>query len=159
MPSRRRFLKLGAAGLPLAAGLAPLSAVAGSKPGRRTTTGGPIVKPLPSKWFIDHGSNAEMRWDAGGLGYRIPNERFFVRNHTSTPLIDAATWRLRVFGTGLEGAPDLSRAVEFSYDELRSLPSHEIDAAIECAGNGRSYFESQQGTPVSGTPWTLGAIG
>ena len=30
---------------------------------------------------------------------------------------------------------------------------------IECAGNGRSFFGSQQGTPASGTQWGLGAIG
>ena len=56
----------------------------------------PIRKPTPPEWFVDYGTNAEMRWDAvGDLGYAIPNERFFVRNHTSTPTIDAATWRLR----------------------------------------------------------------
>jgi DMSO/TMAO reductase YedYZ molybdopterin-dependent catalytic subunit len=42
---------------------------------------------------------------------------------------------------------------------LRSLPSVEIPALIECAGNGRSFFASQQGTPASGTQWGLGAIG
>jgi hypothetical protein len=42
-----------------------------------------------------------MRWDAvAGLGYTTPNERFFVRDHTGTPIIDPATWSLRVFGTG-----------------------------------------------------------
>lgn len=30
---------------------------------------------------------------------------------------------------------------------------------MECAGNGRSFFTSQQGQAVSGTAWTLGAIG
>ena len=30
---------------------------------------------------------------------------------------------------------------------------------IECAGNGRSFFGSQQGTPAAGTQWGLGAIG
>jgi DMSO/TMAO reductase YedYZ molybdopterin-dependent catalytic subunit len=120
----------------------------------------PIVKPLPPEWFVDHGSNAEMRWDAAtDHGYRTPNERFFVRNHTATPRIDAKTWRLRVFGSGLRGAPDLANAVEFDYRQLRSLPSHDVDAVIECAGNGRRFFASQQGTPAPGTPWALGAIG
>ena len=30
---------------------------------------------------------------------------------------------------------------------------------MECAGNGRSLFTTQQGQSVSGTAWTLGAIG
>lgn len=48
---------------------------------------------LPPQSFIDYGTNAEMRWDAvPGLGYFIPNERFFVRDHTSTPLIDHRSW-------------------------------------------------------------------
>ena len=31
--------------------------------------------------------------------------------------------------------------------------------AIECAGNGRSFFQVTHGKPVSGTPWKLGGIG
>ena len=70
------------------------------------------------------------------------------------PVIDPATWRLRVFGSGLEG-----NGAEFTYTQLRKLPSHTTTAFIECAGNGRSFFGSQQGRPASGTQWTLGAIG
>jgi DMSO/TMAO reductase YedYZ molybdopterin-dependent catalytic subunit len=59
-----------------------------------------------------------------------------------------------VHGRGLRGGP-----VSFSYDELTSLPSVERTVAIECAGNGRSLFESQQRMRVPGTTWGLGAIG
>lgn len=31
--------------------------------------------------------------------------------------------------------------------------------AVECAGNARSYYTSQQGDAATGTAWTLGAIG
>jgi hypothetical protein len=59
----------------------------------------PIRKALPGRWFIVHGSNAEMRWEAmRDQGYLTPNERFFVRNHTRTPDIEPATWRLQVRG-------------------------------------------------------------
>jgi len=115
---------------------------------------GPIVKPLPPEVFISHGTNAETRWEAlREVGFRVPNDWFFVRNHTSTPLLDAATWRLRVHGSGVR------RPREFSYGELRSMPSVTFDAAIECAGNGRSFFATQQGQRASGTPWRLGAVG
>ena len=78
-----------------------------------------------------------------------------MRNHTATPRIDAATWRLRVFGSGLRDPG----GVELSYDQLSRLETREITAAIECAGNGRRFFGDQQGTPAPGTQWRLGAIG
>lgn len=121
---------------------------------------GPILKPLPPEWFTVFGTNAETRWEAmRGQGYHTPVERFFVRNHTTTPVIDAATWRLRLFGSGLRRSPGPEHPVEFSYRDLRAMPAHEMSAFIECAGNGRSLFTSQQGQSVSGTAWGLGAIG
>src|SRR4051812_7980928 len=52
-----------------------------------------IVKPTPDSLFIARGTNAEMRWSAmRGQGYLTPIDRFFVRNHTSTPRIDLSTW-------------------------------------------------------------------
>jgi hypothetical protein len=60
---------------------------------------GAIAKPLPPEWFTRHESSAEMRWEAlRGQGHVVPNERFFVRNHTSTPRIDPRTYRLELFG-------------------------------------------------------------
>lgn len=145
--TRRRLLQLAAAGVPVAAGLGRATAWAQAPT---------IVKPLPPEWFIPLGTNAEMRWDtAAGLPYHTPNERFFVRNHTATPIIDPATYRLEIFGSGLR-RPE---GVSFSLRDLKRLPSRAVTASIECAGNGRSFFASQQGTPASGTQWRLGAIG
>ncbi|MFF4147699.1 sulfite oxidase [Streptomyces sp. NPDC001698] len=119
-----------------------------------------IVKPLPPEWFIRRDTNAETRWEAlRGTGHHTPNELFFVRNHTATPVLDAADWRLRLWGSGLRGAPREDSPVEFGYDDLRALPAVTRTAFVECAGNGRSYFTTQQGDTVTGTPWTLGAIG
>ncbi|GAA3022917.1 sulfite oxidase [Streptosporangium longisporum] len=113
-----------------------------------------IVKPLPPELFTEHETNAEMRWEAmGDVGFHVPNERFFVRNHTRTPIVDAETWQLRLHGSGL-AAPR-----SFGYRELLALPSVTRDAAIECAGNGRSLFASQQHRRAEGTPWGLGGIG
>jgi DMSO/TMAO reductase YedYZ molybdopterin-dependent catalytic subunit len=150
--SRRQVLKLAAAGAPLLAGLGRLGAPGAA---RAATAALPIVKPLPPEWFVNFGSNAEMRWDAAGnQGYTIANERFFVRDHTSTPLVDAKSWRLQVFGSGLRGRP-----LELTYDDLARLPRRTITSFIECAGNGRSLFAAQQGTPAAGTQWGLGAVG
>ena len=121
---------------------------------------GPIVKALPADGFDVHGLNAEMRWEVmRDQGYVVPNASFFVRNHTATPLIDAETWSLSVFGTGLRGPVAADRAVRFSYQALLDLPTRTVVASIECAGNGRRFFASQQGQAVPGTPWRLGAIG
>ena len=121
---------------------------------------GPILKPLPPELFTVFGTNAETKWEAlRGQGYHTPIDRFFVRNHTATPTIDASTWRLKLFGSGLHGSPTSDRAIELSYADLLALPAHEISAFIECAGNGRSFYTSQQGQSVSGTAWKLGAVG
>jgi DMSO/TMAO reductase YedYZ molybdopterin-dependent catalytic subunit len=125
-----------------------------------TADPGPIVKPLPSDTFIVHGTNAETRWEAlAGVGDVVPAGRFFVRNHTRTPRLDAGTWRLRLFGTGLRGAPTAANPVELSYQDLLDLPAKTVTARIECAGNGRSFYTTQQDQTVSGTPWQLGGVG
>src|SRR4051794_10602011 len=149
--SRRRLLQVAAVAAPAIAGLGSLGPL--SAPPARAD--GPILKPLPPEWFTILGTNAETRFEAlKGTGYLTPVERFFVRDHTATPLIDASTWRLRIFSIGLRGAP-----LEVTYDQLREMPSTEITCAIECAGNGRSFFGTQQGTPAPGSQWKLGAIG
>src|SRR5439155_18428338 len=138
---RRRFLQLAAFAAPQIPLWTQMAAADTS----------PIVKPLPADKFIVYGSNAETRWEAlAGVGNLVPIDRFFVRDHTSTPSIDANSWRLRLFGTGLRGAPTADNPVEFSYRDLLDLPSETITARIECAGNGRSFFTTQQGQQVSG---------
>ena len=114
----------------------------------------------PPEGFIARDTNAEMRWDtATDLDYLVPGDRFFVRNHTTTPAIDPQTWRLSIYGDGLSGSPSPREPLSFSYHELRQMPSVDLTCAIECTGNGRGFFATQQGTPTTGTPWTLGAIG
>lgn len=127
-----------------------------------------ISKPLPPGALLDLRSgvahpddatgdlafNAETRWEAmADVGYLTPSEHFFVRNHAATPRVDPGAWRLRVEGPGVE------REVEFSYDDLVGMPVSEATRALECAGNGRSFFAERQGREAPGTPWRLGAIG
>jgi len=144
----------------MSAGLGTALAVGATRTPGAVAADSPIVKPLPPELFVVYGSNAETRWEAmRGQGPYTPIDRFFVRDHTRTPLIDVDTWRLRLFGTGLHGAPTLERAVEFTYEDLLGLPAKEISAFIECTGNGRSFYPNQQGQPVTGTSWGLGAVG
>jgi DMSO/TMAO reductase YedYZ molybdopterin-dependent catalytic subunit len=156
-PSRRDLLRAAAVGS-AAAGLAAL-------PGARWALAadappGPIVKPLPPELFTVFGSNAETKWEAmRGVGYHTPTDRFYVRNHTNTALLDRDTWRLRLFGTGLRGAPTREAPLELSFADLLRLPSETFSAFLECAGNGRSFFTTQQHQTVTGTAWKLGAVG
>ncbi|MFE5242484.1 MULTISPECIES: sulfite oxidase [unclassified Streptomyces] len=147
---RRDLLKLVAAAS-VAAPLVPALA----SPARAAQTLAGVVKPLPPELFTVRGTNAETNFAAlRDTGLLTPADRFFVRNHTATPVLDAAAWKLTVWGSGLTGGP-----VDFSYEDLLALPSVSRTAFVECAGNGRSFFTSQQGQTVSGTAWTLGAIG
>jgi DMSO/TMAO reductase YedYZ molybdopterin-dependent catalytic subunit len=68
--------------------------------------------------------------------------------HYDIPQVDVAHWRLDVDGrVGTQLSLDL--------DELRALPSHEVVATMECAGNGRARLAPR---PVS-QPWLLEAVG
>ena len=64
-----------------------------------------------------------------------------------------------MYGDGLATPRGEGDALSLSLDDLRRLPTTEITSVHECTGNGRSFFGSQQGTPASGTPWLLGAVG
>nr|WP_202539163.1 sulfite oxidase [Streptomyces sp. SID8379] len=146
--ARRDLMKLlAAAGL--ATGLPSALAAPAS------AAGAGIVKPLPEEWFTVRGTNAEAKFASfADTGHHTPASRFFVRNHTSTPQLDPKTWELKVWGSGLEGA-----GRTFTLADLKRLPAVTRSAFVECAGNGRSFFTTQQGQEVSGTAWTLGAIG
>ncbi|MGW3623470.1 sulfite oxidase [Streptomyces sp. NPDC000880] len=148
---RRDLLKLLAAAPVAAQFAAAAPAVAAPAPAAAG-----IVKPLPPELFTIRGTNAETNFPAlRSTALHTPVGHFFVRNHTSTPVISESDWKLTVWGSGLHGR----RPVEFSYGRLRSLPSVTRTAVVECAGNGRSFYATQQGETVTGTPWTLGAIG
>ncbi|WP_374214980.1 sulfite oxidase [Streptomyces longispororuber] len=138
-----------------AAGLATGLPVAAARGASAATAAAGIVKPLPEAWFTARGTNAETNFAAlADSGHHTPVSHFFVRNHTSSPQLDSADWALKVWGGGLEGG-----GREFSLGDLKRLPAVTRSCVVECAGNGRSYFTSQQGQSVSGTAWTLGAIG
>jgi DMSO/TMAO reductase YedYZ molybdopterin-dependent catalytic subunit len=113
-----------------------------------------VVKPTPENIFRTLNTNRESLFEAfKDQGYLTPASHFFVRNHTSTPSIDAATWALRIEGAGVDNP------ITLSYEDLLCFRSVTRTRAIECAGNGRSFFDTQQGTPAGGTAWRLGAIG
>jgi DMSO/TMAO reductase YedYZ molybdopterin-dependent catalytic subunit len=153
-PSRRGLLVATAAG----AGLLALPAEALTQ---RASAGAPyILKPLPPQWFIDYGTNAEMRWDSVNPHRHLTSpERLFVRDHTATPQVDVTSYELKIFGDGLAAPRTATESFTLSYDDLRRLPKTRMTTVHECTGNGRSFFSTQQGQPATGTQWTLGAVG
>ncbi|MGE0812455.1 MAG: sulfite oxidase [Vicinamibacterales bacterium] len=78
-----------------------------------------------------------------------PLDAFYVRCHMPMPpAADPAAWRL-----GIEdevGAP-----ATLSLADLRQLPETSLTVTLECAGNGRAFFDP----PVPGIQWRKGAVG
>ena len=118
---------------------------AGARLARSALAGGAasILKPLPASWFIDYGTNAETRWNSVDPSrYLTPQARLFVRNHTRTPEIDGAAYRLRIFGDGL----DSPTGVQLSLRDLRRrFRTVRVTSVHECTGNGRSLYSSRAG--------------
>ena len=154
-PTRRGFLTAAAA--VGGAALAPASVWRAAT----ASAGAPaILKPTPPAYFTDFGTNAEMVWSSvDPSAYLTPQSRLFVRNHSATPTIDRAGYGLRVHGDGLATPRTESEALTLSLADLQRLPHREVTTVLECTGNGRSHFSTQQGQSVSGTAWTLGAVG
>ena len=114
-----------------AAAMDPVTTLATREP--EAAVPAPIRKPLPPEHFVDHGTNAEMRWDVPHGPGDTPASRLFVRNHTETLLLDAATYTLLVHGDGLR-----SEAV-LSLDDIRALPVTRASCArCRCTRGRRS---------------------
>jgi len=78
-----------------------------------------------------------------------PVEHFYVRSHMPTPPgLDAATWTLQIEG-------EVNTPITLNLDELRKMPSATLTTVLECAGNGRAFFDP----PVAGIQWGKGAVG
>lgn len=89
----------------------------------------------------------EMPLD-GFLTSITPNERFFVRTHVYTPQVNLPQWQLRVEG-------DVQNPLSLPMDELKKLPTAELTAVLECAGNGRAFYSPA----VPGLQWRYGGVG
>lgn len=91
--------------------------------------------------------------------YLTPNDRFFVCNSGTTPIIAAEDHRLHIHGTGI------SQEQVLTVEDLRRMPQYSVSALIECAGNHRSFFQSTMGEELNKRPqvtelmWGLGGVG
>ncbi len=118
----------------------------------KPTPTGTHVKPTPPDLFIHHDVCMETRWEnLYSRGYLTPASLFFIRNHGPTPIIDPQTWRLVVEGPGVK------KPLELTYEDLLRLPSVTVTRFVECAGNGRIFFEEYQERTPKGRPWRFGS--
>jgi sulfite oxidase len=77
-----------------------------------------------------------------------PNDLFYVRSHLYTPSVSLDTWTLSVDG-------EVDRPLILRMEDLRKLPRVSMPVTLECAGNGRAFFDP----PVAGVQWERGAVG
>jgi DMSO/TMAO reductase YedYZ molybdopterin-dependent catalytic subunit len=90
----------------------------------------------------------EMPLD-GFKDWITPIDRFFIRAHTYTPKRpNPSEWRLKLDGV-------VNQPLSLSLDDLKKLPRVELVGVLECAGNGRSFYQPR----VAGTQWAFGSVG
>lgn len=77
-----------------------------------------------------------------------PVEHFYVRSHLPVAQVDAATWSLKIGG-------EVNSPIALSLDEIKKLPAVTVTMTLECAGNGRAFFEPA----LAGIQWEKGAVG
>jgi DMSO/TMAO reductase YedYZ molybdopterin-dependent catalytic subunit len=78
-----------------------------------------------------------------------PVDRFFVRCHTYLPEpAHLSDWTLKLDGV-------VNQPLTLTMDDLKKLPRVEMVAVLECAGNGRSFYQPH----VAGTQWEFGSVG
>lgn len=80
-----------------------------------------------------------------------PNDLFYVRHHTNAARIDQQAgkeWKVQIDG-------EVERPMAISLDELKKLPKATVTVTLECAGNGRAFYDP----PVPGIQWEKGSVG
>lgn len=78
-----------------------------------------------------------------------PADVLYVRQHIPRPApLDPKTYRLTIDGM-------VSKPLNLTLADLERLPQITVPAVLECAGNGRAFFQPK----LPGIQWSRGAIG
>jgi DMSO/TMAO reductase YedYZ molybdopterin-dependent catalytic subunit len=124
--SRRRFLisAAGAGALALVSG--GLGVVLAGRRAAAAATGVAIPAPLEPAAALPAGTELGVE---GVTPFYTPNDRFYrVDTALEVPIVDPATWRLRIHGM-------VDREVTLTLDELLQLPLVERDITLTCVSN------------------------
>jgi sulfite oxidase len=89
----------------------------------------------------------EMPLD-GFRDWITPIDRFFVRCHTYIPKVELSEWSLKIDGV-------VERPMTLTLADLKKFPQVELVSVLECAGNGRRFYEPH----LAGTQWAFGSVG
>src|ERR1700730_5410816 len=101
-----------------------------------------MITPSPRPAYL------EMPLD-GFHDWITPVDRFFVRCHTYFPeRVNLSDWRMKIDGV-------VNQPLTLTMDDLKTLPRVELVGVLECAGNGRSFYQPR----VAGTQWAFGSVG
>lgn len=163
---RRALLRLlgtgGAAAVLMACGELPAPAdaeQAAGTPADTTASAGAAASAKPPSFFKDaapflqHGDKGLESRLEDMRGFITPNRLFFVRNNAASIGVNVDAWRLAIEGDAV------AKPQEFSYADIRRLPSRTVTAYLECAGNQRAMFDRVKGRAAQGTQWLTGAVG
>ena len=126
--TRRGLFLTGAAAL-----LSRSNPAAGPSPSLITLSPSPKDLEMPIEAFIDE---------------ITPVEHFFVRCHTMIPQIKLPEWKLEIAGL-------VDHPLTLTLKDLKKLPRVELVSVLECAGNGRSFYQPH----VAGAQWRFGSVG
>ncbi len=112
-------------------------------------------QPTPKQFFRSvGGANDEMLFEnMANREYAMPNSFFFIRDHTTVAFVDINNWKLSIEGDGVD------KPFTLTYDELLKMPQTTVTRYVECAGNGRSFYDTLLKKPAQGGQWHLGAYG
>jgi DMSO/TMAO reductase YedYZ molybdopterin-dependent catalytic subunit len=82
-------------------------------------------------------TSASAQSQFGGI---TPNDKFYLTSYGGSPLIDPATWRLKIHGL-------VENPLELSYGDLRKLPQLRQRLTLECISN------PPDGTAIGNADW------
>lgn len=80
--------------------------------------------------------------------YLTPIDLFYVRHHAYAPTVNEKDWKLTIDG-------EVDKPFSLTLDELKKFPRATVTVTLECAGNGRAFYDP----PVAGIQWEKGAVG
>jgi len=127
--------------------LAALLAAAAAKPGKGAD-GAAIPGKRPMILHNDRPEDLETPV-AYFDSWVTPVDAFFVRQHLPRPAaIDPAAYKLTINGM-------VSKPAQLTLADLQKLPQHTVPATLECAGNGRAFYNPK----VPGIQWGRGGVG
>lgn len=108
-----------------------------------------VVIPGKEDLIVRSARPLNLEMPMGSLDSWItPASLHFVRNHYAVPMVASEHWRLQVDGM-------VNNPLTLALDELKLLPTVEAVVTLECAGNGRGFYDPK----VPGTQWERGAVG